>query len=68
MKTALELLGDYRCGGCDSDLNFCQGTLELVARRAREEAYRIAADEALMSDETRANLAARIRALPTEPK
>lgn len=65
LKTTLELLGDdyvARCAcGCTT-----RG-LELVARRAREEAYGIAADEALMSNETRANLSARIRALPTDP-
>ena len=79
LKTALELLGDDACqleeclpytewGG------FCDHESETIARRAREEAYEMAAKEArsVMSDfrpdEECKYVTDAIRALPTEPK
>jgi len=83
LKTALELLGDDRCRGYHGSggpmVRWCDYDLELVARRAREEAYEMAAE--LMTSKGDCNLgpeecerceweadkAKAIRALPTEP-
>ena len=91
LKTAKELLDTDGCGECsawtqeDEDA-YCKHDLELVARRAREEAFEMAAkvvEEGVRevgtepcglgpdecdSCKREAELVARIRALPTEPK
>jgi len=43
LKTALELLGDDGCMKCFGGMG-CDHDLELVARRAREEAYEMVAN------------------------
>jgi len=67
LKTALELLGKKRCGPCPhAEVTICHEDLELVARRAREEAYEMAAK---VAEHIAVNgVPAAIRALPTEPK
>ena len=65
LKTALELLGDDGCMKCFGGMG-CDHDLELVARRAREEAYEMAAK---VAEHIAVNgVPAAIRALPTEPK
>ena len=61
LKTALELLGEQ--AGTELTMT---AQLELVARRAREEAFEIAA--VLMDRGGAHNAAEAIRALPTEPE
>ena len=70
MKTALGLLGDDKCHGCERDIYvggepICTADLELVARRARKEAYGLAAK--LADEWGHPNLADEIRALAKEP-
>ena len=75
LKTALELLGDDGCMKCFGGMG-CDHDLELVARRAREEAYEMAVAEVLAMKDNRNYVsrvlldiaAEHIRALPTEPK
>jgi len=73
LKTALELLGDDGCMKCFGGMG-CDHDLKLVARRAREEAYGMAAqhlnDAAGLPSSSRVVidvLSEEIRALPTEP-
>jgi len=65
MKTAFELLGTDDCNGrCAGPTRWCDADLEVVARRAREEAFEMAAQVAEEWCET--GVADQIRALPTE--
>jgi hypothetical protein len=63
LKTALELLKDRPDCGCGDP---CNHELEWVARRAREEAYEMAAKVAIENSDFITERS--IRALPTEPK